>query len=303
MNHMRIPLFLIPIVLANPSIGQPVFPVSADSPQWNILAGYTTFALTDLSTVQWTVIADTSLCGVMFEMAYGDTFPFSFYRIEGDRVHLRTSTDCDQPEFLLYDFGLSIGDTVLCASDRWGELISTPFWVTGIDTVNVMGIERQRLLMNYFFDPNEPFSAPILEMQWVRGMGSLTHPFHPVAYSWNNGHSVSSVLCYWEEQEQLYDHPFYYSCDTSYTIAMEIEDPIIEIGSIFPNPFSETTTIQFDRPGPAEVQVLSIDGKLLSREIVKDGPIEIGADLAIGQYIFKLVQGSTIQAQKVVKLE
>src|SRR5690606_25860072 len=166
-----------------------------------------------------------------------------------------------------------------------------------------MGIERQRLLMNYFFDPNEPFSAPILEMEWVRGIGSLTHPFHPVAFSWNSGHMVSDVLCYWEALEQLYDHPFYYSCDTSIRIAMEIEDPIIEIGSIFPNPFSETTTIQFDRSGPAEIQVLSIDGTLLSREMVKDGPIEIGADLAHGQYILKLVQGSTIQARKVVKLE
>jgi hypothetical protein len=278
--------------------GQQVFPTFADQPQWNVYGGYNSFETTFYHTTAWYYDLDTTFCGWNYSKVDSEALPLTtpaYVRVEGEQVYLRRSFICDDPEVLMYDFGLSVGDTVVCAFLNWEGTVTAPCWVVMIDTIVNMGNERQRLTVQ-----SAGFSYT---HEWIRGLGSLIHPFHPIAFEEINGHGWSTLLCYWEQDEQLYQNPWFDTCDTSYTFGQSIADQGMILASLGPNPFSESFIVTIETNDPYSAELYSADGRLLLRKDDLEGTATLGHELSPGTYLLRITQGAHIQWAKVVKAQ
>jgi hypothetical protein len=299
----EIPLVIVLLlVFARSGSAQQVFPTFQDQPQWNVYGGYGSFGSTYYSTAEWTYVTDTAFCGEVYSKAniWLGSGP-AFIRVDDEQVFLRRSMDCADGDLLLYDFSLSVGDTVLCASEHY-EVIETPFWVVGIDTVDLFGVSRRRFDMRYSWNPQEePENWLILEMEWVEGIGSLLHPFHPVAYTWHYGHGYSTLLCYWEQEVQLYQHPEFDTCTASYSFGQSIteQDPVL--ATVGPNPFQESMILSMHSPQSFVVEAFSADGRLIERTFHAGTTVAVGSGLTPGVYLLRISQNGHVQRTRVIK--
>lgn len=144
-----------------------------DSPQWSVawwILGM------PIGTNAFTCTGQQALCGEVYNVVEGLQWSGpGYYRNEGQKTYVRSSTDCGIPERLMYDYGLSVGDSTYVGS-YWGDTALAV--LVSIDTIQTTGGSRRRfnLLIDYCPVPeSEPFLFP---MTWIDGIGSTAHPFY-----------------------------------------------------------------------------------------------------------------------------
>ncbi|SVD43743.1 uncharacterized protein METZ01_LOCUS396597, partial [marine metagenome] len=97
-------------------------------------------------------------------------------------------------------------------------------------------------------------------------------------------------------------------------VAAETPDGF-ELGEAYPNPFNPETTIRFDLPSSADVdlslynlagqQVATLASGLReagSYNLVWDGRDDAGRDLASGMYFYRLIAGDRVETRKLMLL-
>ena len=207
----RIFALLVFALFNNSVYSQNIFPSFEDHPEWNVQRSI-----------------EPSLPGSVFIMSYHlekDTvinkknyFPVSrtgnqqphlsyesvgFIRNDAKKVFFKKSAE--GKEYLLYDFGLHVGETAYCP---FFDADSAQYHVLAVDSVELNGVKHLRLKVR----PEDYYvSGPFL-MYWIEGIGNLGNPFYADVFG-RSGFS-DEVRCVSEDAVQLYSNPNYDDCTT-----------------------------------------------------------------------------------------
>lgn len=140
------------------------------------------------------------------------------------------------PSGLLYDFTMSVGDTV--------ESITTlgaTITVISVDTILVDGSAKRRLqLDNAGWGYGEEYI--------IEDVGATTGLFEALLFFENE----SELGCYAIDYTPLWLNPEWSSCDLTVSI-VEVDE--VRDMSIYPNPFTTSTTLQYELTEPSHVQL------------------------------------------------
>jgi hypothetical protein len=158
-------------------------------------------------------------------------------------------------ERLVYSFDHAIGDTILIDSLRFSYAVR---YVKSIDSVDLGGIQRKRMEiceMSYTYKEVTPNN--VLNDLWIEGVGSLKQLIYEYL-----GYPADTLLCFWHNDEMIYDNPAYDSC----VYASKIDD-IVRIQSpegllLYPNPVSGLLHISCSEP-VRKIELLDMEGNLL----------------------------------------
>lgn len=162
---------------------QSSLPTATQTPVWQVLdhllqenqlnhdVWYTDTAIDSCSTA-WTPI-------FVQREYYPTPFFKGYYRNSDQQVYFRKTLDCNQSEYLLYDFSLSVGDSVGIYDESALSDNRINYHVTETGTRCYGGVERRYLSVGYEIgDPDDVFSYyDYYQTVWVEGIGDITHPF------------------------------------------------------------------------------------------------------------------------------
>ncbi|NUO00951.1 MAG: hypothetical protein HUU01_10095, partial [Saprospiraceae bacterium] len=190
MKHIYI--LLIAFIHYLPIAAQTVFPSAADQPVWHLTEGnpfgnpgqLAVFVLPD----------EVSLCGKTwgvaqhsYTLANGQSSAPStigYYRQVDQRIFFRQTSDCNDREYLMYDFSLETGDSV------WVGIPGLNFYTDSVlvrvlntSTFCSNGVERKTLWLAGYVPDLSGFFPPIeVSLQWLEGIGEIgifsQHPFY-----------------------------------------------------------------------------------------------------------------------------
>jgi len=201
----RIFTLLSTIVCCTSMIAQSVFPEYEDQPVWRLA----TLGMNGAGQATAYVSGDTLACGQTWNVAQqyftaangqnSNIWTIGYYRVENDRVLFRNALACTDPEYLMYDFSLEVGDTALCGQVLGGFGTSAArVYIYQKDTIYIDCTPRRRLWA-LGFSPVGGSMGPSNCMQWVEGIGSVEHPFYSgTCFSLCDGfcESIYSVSCF-----------------------------------------------------------------------------------------------------------
>lgn len=159
-------------------------------------------------------------------------------------------------EYLIYDFGANVNDTIAVAEltvleDNVGVFYNEdyPVIITSIDTVYFAEQNRKRLHIHHGAD------------HWIEGVGSMKGMFKNefLLVGYNN-----KLLCYYEDDIVLYQDSEFNTCLIStdiQTANINFETDII----VYPNPSSENFTIKIVpiQEHKMQVSIYDITGKFV----------------------------------------
>ncbi len=279
------------MLLASVCAAQQPFLTYGDAPAWSVLhctMGIGVACNTDHYQYEDTV----SMCGSTYAMLPFDGYDTMYVRNEGQRTRFRRTTDCASKEYLMYDFGMSVGDSVYAGLNvpYGGQLDTARFKLLGIDTVMLFDIARRRF--HLLFDRCNEFGS-ISYMDWIEGIGSTTHPFYPLACICDYCESGFRTLCCDSAGVMLYRDSLYNTCDTVLLGVKEIssEQAALHVAAVnggsavrltYPDGFLVGTLTLFDALGR----------KCASMAVWRDEPVVPIPHESPNICLFKLEDGS-----------
>ncbi len=275
--------------------GQTVFPSWADNPSWNVLECF----WYNCSTFTYQYVYDTTFCNQTYsKMSFANNVN-GYFRSDNTKTTFRKTLNCNDKEYLLYDYSLNIGDTAFIGFNFELGLTNdtTAFILTQIDTVNYFGVARQRFKMNY---DRCNLGFPIDYMYWTRGIGSELHPFYSYHCLCDFCENNFALLCHDSTATQLFQSNAYNTCDTTITVGLnEInKTPVI---SINPNPFESAAFIRNDDLESMEIKIRNTSGQFLNK-LRGESEVLIGEELSPGIYFIEVNADSFRVIRKIVKL-
>jgi len=136
-------------------------------------------------------------------------------------------------EGLVYDFSVSVGDTLTINAPRnMGLLVS----VTSIDSVNINGLKRKRIKLAYY-------PSTLNVDTWIEQIGSLGGILNSCA---DLSGLHESLLCYYEDNNCIYKNSSYQECfyrpGSLNGITIQKNEPLI----VYPNPVKDFITVVAD---------------------------------------------------------
>lgn len=197
----------------------------------------------------------------------------------------------NQQEFLLYDFSLTEGDSIL--ADGEYELY---FNVTNVDTLVFNGVERREITLQFY---NYAW------VTWIEGIGNI----EGLLMDWRSYTMAMDPMpnvrlrCYEYNEECLYsDFSFNESIDDCYTpLYTGLEENQIQNNiSLYPNPTKERVYINTSIP----IKQMTICN-LLGQEIQKYNNLETTSSINIsglneGVYFVKIYTEKVVLSKKIV---
>jgi len=294
MKKLLLILFLA-LTSISQSKSQTAFPAFSDNPSWNVLE---CFWMT-CSTQTYQYVYDTVFCNQTYSKIEMDIGLDGYFRSDNLKTKFRTSNNCNDKEYLLYDYSMNIGDTAYVGTNLiLGYPNDTmPVVLIQIDTVNYFGVERQRFKVNY-----DRCNTGILwsEMFWTRGIGSNLHPFYSIPCLCDFCEGFYSTLCYDSSTTQLYQNPLYNTCDTTVFVGLNENVQNMDM-SIYPNPFQTEVQIRFDDSNPVNVKIFNTSGQLIQFVTIEKETF-IGAELKPGIYFMEIQSAAIFKTIKLIKL-
>ena len=193
-----------------------------------------------------------------------------------------------EEEMLLYDFNLSVGDifiTNIMGCEIYDEVIE-------IDTVKLLNGDLRQRIWFYFYHSS-----------WIRGLGcsygpSLIDPCGADLYY--------VTTCAYKDGEQYYQDPTY-NC---FVYTLDVNEKKIENNyTVYPNPFTTSTTIEYHLDHSSEVTLTIFNhlGKQVDiiRQYQQPGKQSITwqpQELPPGLYYFTLHAGDQVATGKMMKV-
>ena len=257
--------------------GQNYIPIVQENNEWNVLSvGYNwNFTDTVFYTETYKFEGDTTIDNINYLKVYLSTeeipinwvFRGCIREDQDKKVFLREY----EMDFLKYDFGVELGDTVIVYSNM--TPISTQ--VLSIDSVYLFGSYRKKISLGYIPDFN-------FHETWIEGIGSNRGILQSGTSNWMGGWYWLS--CMTDNGELVYINPNINSC---YLISTGIEEINSNELEIYPNPTSNRLTLKF--PDPKIIKSISISD--LEGSIIKELEYSTEIDLIgipSGIYFLKL---------------
>jgi hypothetical protein len=260
---------------------------------------------------------DTVLNGQVYAQLYtaflfaGSGFigPRGWLRRDGQKVFFRENLDSD--ELLLYDFGLTEGDTTKLArivthfGDTSSLMTELLFKIEKRDSLLLPNGWRKRWRAKCL-NPND---AGYPEEIWLEGIGST---FGPVdRFICNLSGSVGKVQCFWHNG-QTEDVLLPYAgclvepvqdCLTTVHIANPVREAVVTIS---PNPFSDYLNLSFSGEMPSGVSVRLLDAtgrEMLLRQQQTGNSFQIErGNLPPGIYFLEIKNSEKAGAAQVFKV-
>jgi hypothetical protein len=209
----------------------------------------------------------------------------------GDSVRRGKPFIFSNQETLLFDFSISIGDT-LPTSQSTACNFDYPFQVTGIDTV-MIGNKLRKVFK--FYPP---------EVEWVEGIGSIEGQFTgllcavlPIPIKWSYG---NNLICFKQNDTIVYFNNQFPEC---MPLNVPAKSAIIENIIISPNPATNYLTLKVDNFQllPFTFQLYDMQGRLQLTGKTGNTQTEINvATLPRGLYVLKIITEKEIITKKVV---
>ena len=199
----------------------------------------------------------------------------------------------NQQEFLLYDFSLTEGDSILAESNGEYDLY---FNVTDIDTIDYNGVERRKITLQFY---NYAW------VTWIEGIGNT----EGLLMDWRSYTMAMDPMpnvrlrCYEYNEECLYsDFSFnesIYDCYTPLYTGLEENETQNNI-LLYPNPAKERLYINTSIP----IKQMTICN-LLGQEIQKNNNLETTSSIDIsglkeGVYFVKIYTEKAVYATKII---
>lgn len=268
------------------------FPTIESDPKWNVL--YWEDAQTgygQTKTVRF--IGDTLHCGKSYGIL-SDSYDSFYLRTDSVKTYVKFDLDCDSAEYLLYDFGLKLHDTIFVPlmTDR-SVIDSIPVRVDSIYQIDNLGLKRKAYTIAYSPDGGLNFFR---FMTWISGIGSTFHPIYSKYYPIDAWETDYNLLCYDSLGNNVYKNTFYNTCDTSFNGWVGIDNSINQSGFfIYPNPAKDFVTISgladFDS---YNIQIADINGRILYSSILRESTIDLSG-FKNGLYMLTIIKKGTNQ--------
>jgi len=258
-----------------------------DGHQWNVT--YQPFDSPGTFTVLTKISGDTLVDDLLYSKIYHsqDTFDTNWivsnHLIREDEERKVFVKSGNLEEYLLYDFGLEVGDTYMF------ECSST---VTSIDSIILNnGESRKRLHLNLTGENYGPV--------WIEGIGeALGGLFGSSAYCiFDVG---GKLRCFYDNDELLYpESPQTCFTETSNSVYNTLPSDV----KIYPNPIYETVHITSGSTKIKSFRIIDLMGRPVYSDEYKDEIINV-TYLKAGTYFIVLeMENGDLYSEKLMKLE
>lgn len=182
-------------------------------------------------------------------------------------------------ENLIYSFNHAVGDTLWVDSLTYddGNIVRR---IKSIDTFDFGGVQRRRLeIYDVYYKTHLGHTTVhnLFSDYWYEGIGSLKMLTDYNSFTPTDGENA--LLCFWHNNEQVYDNPAYDSC--AYDNYQFYED-IKRINNqeditLFTNPVSGLLRVSCNEP-IRKIELLDLDGKQLLSTSTNDLDVSMLAD-------------------------
>ncbi|MEA3448102.1 MAG: hypothetical protein U9Q98_06590, partial [Bacteroidota bacterium] len=212
-------------------------------------------------------VGDTLIEGIEYIKVWRSTDEYQEIYEEFGFIHETTDKkvfyrpDTSEQEYLIYDLGANIGDTLFVAGleGSWGSITlfydenhPEPIVITAIDTIFIAGQNRRRLHIHQGAD------------YWIEGIGSMKGMLHNELYL--TGNDMYELLCYYKDDIVLFQNPEYNSCFIYTENEPEnlMQYPAI---NIYPNPTEGNFILQLEnnallsQAGKLSLQISNMQGQ------------------------------------------
>lgn len=204
-----------------------------------------------------------------------------YVRSSGKRVYFRGSFS--SPEYLIYDFDLSVGDTL-----PFNELLHfDTLVVTGIDSVSVSGGNYWKV-----FD----VSGNNYVTQLIEGIGSSAGFLEELEKPYNVNHALN---CYTQNGQKYFPE----FTDPDCIFFLELKEPEFRM-DLYPNPCSEILHISLKTvSGECFYCIRGMDGVIIEKQIVNSQAVDIETGKwSSGIYLVEFYRGRELMGrQKIIK--
>lgn len=285
------------------------FPIFSDNLQWNVkdetfpqVGPPHNYVYSYIYTNEYRFTQTAQMCGY----TYSKTNSNIFIRNEGQKVYARQSQNCNDYEYLIYDFGLQVGDSIklrLASYYYYDDTLGYKLRADGL--VNYQGQDRRALYFDvYYYKFGSNGSSVFFQDTWIEGIGSIIHPFYFEIGVYRPTHTIYSLLCYFENDVQLFQSQ-HNSC---YLTNLGIKENETSYNfSISPNPANDYFRINLENQiefKNAVFRLSDVSGKLLwekTFEEIENQNVSIQS-LTSGVYILQLFSNEhLINTQKLIK--
>ncbi len=278
-------------------MGVSSFPLYEDQAIWNVW-GTENFwgAQPQDKVVQY--IKDTALCGKeysvsRFKIHHGQKQDSTFYvRNDGLKTYIRNSTNCNDEDYLMYDFGLDVFDTCIVYNE--GLRKRRKMTVTLVDTIDWWGQSLKTIRLKYI--EGEPPIQEVYTVIWIEGVGTLVHPFYNVMLLEDHNESFYDLKCLETYGEVVFQNPGYTNCVTTVGLEkLEKENEVV----IYPVPSTDKVFISSSNPINS-LTVYTVSGKVIISTVGDVSEIDISA-LPKGIYFLELELDGELLRKKIIK--
>jgi hypothetical protein len=203
----------------------------------------------------------------------------NFARQDGPRVWV---TGMDDSEYLIADFSLNVGDTLLY--EEGNPITLYPLMVYSIDTL-VMMDGSERLSFLYYCDDvlGESNYIPIPSIQGVLNVSRLyAELFHcSIADDWNAG----IIICYYEDGQLIYSNPNYEECSVNSIDANLNSNKY----TVYPNPGGDEISIHVENyPDRFNYSIFNIAGSKINEGQSNSGELISTTHISPGLYFIMI---------------
>lgn len=197
-------------------------------------------------------------------------------------------------EFLIYDFSLSVGDTVNTNAPN-GYLNWMPCIITAIDTIELENNQQRRRFKINDWGEYE---------YWIEGIGSIGGLFHPIS-DYLLG-TLNNLLCFKHNDTSFYiNNPDCDKCFCSLATSTEELNMWHNEIKIYPNPTSTILNINTaSEIGELKISLFNSNGTLIETRLVNIYPyqFEIG-NYPSGIYTLHLTNGKQEHFTRFIKIK
>jgi len=195
---------------------------------------------------------------------------------DGSRIYLRPP---GYIEGLIYDFGVSLGDTIE-ARNMYLNNDTLHFVVTQVDSVQLLDGYKKRITLFEYMNQAEEI--------WIEGLGSYSGILNSCFNSYGSVCGGAAALCYEQNGNLVYQNPDYSTC--YYSVTVDVNQVYGNEISIYPNPAKDLVNIDITDKGIKEIELLNINGKIILKKLVAYNKVFLNLqEVDKGIYLIKFI--------------
>jgi hypothetical protein len=190
---------------------QNTFPTLADHPKWRVRE-YIVYRFTPKYFIDYALEKDTLINDLNYSIVIRSdssynlpkSYRIGYTRTSGEKVYFKF---IDGMEYMIYDFGLKVGESCYCYMCGIGL---DKYTALNVDTITIDGIKRKRIQV--YAESLSGFPS-----YWIEGIGSNLNPFLYYCSGVKD-----ELRCLTTNSGTIYMNPDYTDCESLYQITHTI---------------------------------------------------------------------------------